>query len=50
MDRKEFQFLSTLTHRVSRYEAYCTSLAAHGSVAPHRDERTLHFVQLRFLG
>ena len=41
MNRKEFQFLSTLTHRVSRYEAYCTSLAAHGGVAPPRNGTTI---------
>ncbi len=34
MNRKEFRYLSTLTHQMSRYEAYCTSLAAHGGVAP----------------
>jgi len=31
---KFFRYLSTLTHSVSRYEAYCTSLAAHGGVTP----------------
>lgn len=41
MNRKEFRYLSTLTHRVSRYEAYCTSLAAHGSVAPSRNGTTI---------
>jgi hypothetical protein len=91
MNKKEFRYLSTLTHRVSRYEAYCASLAAHGGnpslqlsprggegdrslslrervrervgsasewndhsslsrLALHRDERALHFAQLRFLG
>jgi len=36
MNRKEFFHLSTLTNWVSRYEAYCMSLTAHGCVAPPR--------------
>ncbi|MFA5824605.1 MAG: hypothetical protein WC825_01385 [Gallionellaceae bacterium] len=41
MNRKEFRYLSTLTHQVRRYEAYCTSLAAHGGVAPPRNGMTI---------
>jgi hypothetical protein len=41
MNRKKFHYLSMLTHRVSRYEAYCTSLAAHGGVAPPRNGTTI---------
>ena len=33
MKRIKIGFLSTLTVLVGRYEAHCTSLAAHGSVA-----------------
>ena len=38
---KEFRNLFTLHHWVSRYEAYCTSLAAHGGVAPPRNGTTI---------
>jgi hypothetical protein len=41
MNMKEFRYLFTLTHWVSRYEAYCTSLAAHGGVAPPRNGTTI---------
>jgi hypothetical protein len=41
MSRKEFYYLSTLTQQVRRYEAYCTSLAAHGGVAPPRNGTTI---------
>jgi hypothetical protein len=41
MNMKEFSYLFTLTRRVSRYEAYCTSLAAHGGVAPPRNGTTI---------
>ncbi len=41
MSRKEFYYLSTLTQQVGRYEAYCTSLAAHGGVAPPRNGTTI---------
>ncbi len=41
MNRKEFSYLFTLTHQVSRYEAYCTPLAAHGGVAPPRNGTTI---------
>ena len=34
MIREECRLLLTLTVRANRYEAYCASLAAHGSVAP----------------
>jgi hypothetical protein len=37
MNKNEFLHLSTLTHWASHYEAYCTSLAAHGCVAPPRN-------------
>ncbi len=41
MNRKEFSNLTTLTHRVSRYVAYCTFIAAHGGVAPSRNGTTI---------
>ncbi len=41
MNRKEFRYLSTLPRWVSRYEAYCTFLAAHGGVAPPRNGTTI---------
>jgi hypothetical protein len=41
MNMKEFRYLFTLTHWVRRYEAYCTSLAAHGGVAPPRNGTTI---------
>ena len=41
MSIKEFRYLSTLAQQVSRYEAYCTSLAAHGGVAPPRNGTTI---------
>ena len=41
MNRKVFRYLSTLTRRGSRYAAYCTSLAAHGGVAPSRNGTTI---------
>jgi hypothetical protein len=41
MNMKEFRYLFTLTHRVNRYEAYCTSLAAHGGVALPRNGTTI---------
>ncbi|TAJ80427.1 MAG: hypothetical protein EPO42_04570 [Gallionellaceae bacterium] len=41
MNRKELRYLSTLTHQVSRYEAYCTSLATHGGVIPPRNGTTI---------
>jgi hypothetical protein len=30
---KKFRYAPTLTHKVGRYEAYCTSLATHRGVA-----------------
>ncbi len=41
MNRKQFHYLSSLTHWVSRYEVYCTSLATHGGVAPPRNGMTI---------
>jgi hypothetical protein len=41
MGKKEFCYLLTLTHQVGRYEAYCTSLAAHGGVTPPRNGTTI---------
>jgi hypothetical protein len=41
MNRKEFRLLLTVTYCVSRYEAYCASLAAHGGVAPPRNGTTI---------
>jgi hypothetical protein len=41
MNMKEFRDLSMLTHCMSRYEAYCTSLAAHGGVASPRNGMTI---------
>ena len=41
MNRKEFRYLPTLTHLVSRYEAYCASIATHGGVAPPRKGTTI---------
>ncbi len=38
---KGLRYLPTLTYWVSRYEAYCTSLAAHGGVAPPRNGTTI---------
>jgi hypothetical protein len=41
MSKKEFDDLSTRSLVVSRYEAYCTSLPAHGRVAPSRNGMTI---------
>jgi hypothetical protein len=41
MSRKKFHYLSTPAQQVSRYEAYSTSLAAHGGVAPRRNGTTI---------
>ena len=41
MTRKEFHHFSTLTFWVSRYEAYCASLATHGGVTPPRNGTTI---------
>jgi hypothetical protein len=38
---KIFRYLSTLTHQLSHYEAYCTSLATHGGVTPSRNGATI---------
>ena len=41
MTRKEFHHFSTLTFWLSRYEAYCASLATHGGVTPPRNGTTI---------
>ncbi len=41
MNRIIIRDLSTRTHWVSRYEAHCTSPAAHGGVTPPRNGTTI---------
>jgi hypothetical protein len=41
MNRKEIRYLSTLTIGVSRYGAYCASLATHVGVASPRNGMTI---------
>jgi hypothetical protein len=41
MNRKKLRYLPTPPSWLNRYEVYCTSLAAHGGVAPPRNGTTI---------